>query len=62
MAKAPTAPSSWLAIYAGTQCLGHIIKRGMSGVEAFDFEDRPLGLYPDQRAAAAAVTEAARVA
>src|SRR5262245_16864059 len=39
--------SSWLAVYDGTRCVGHIIKRGRAGVEAFDTDDRPLGLFPD---------------
>jgi hypothetical protein len=33
--------------------------RGKSGVEAFDADTRSLGLYPNQKAAADAVYEAA---
>ncbi len=47
------------AVYAGQRCLGHILSRGKAGVEAFDADDRSLGLYLDQKAAADAVARAA---
>ncbi len=41
-------------------CLGFICSRGKLGVEAFDCDMRSLGLYPELKAAAAAVARAAR--
>jgi hypothetical protein len=51
---------SMLAVYDGRTCIGHLLMRGKAGVEAFDADDRSLGLYPDLKAAAAAIR--ARVA
>jgi hypothetical protein len=50
--------SSWLAVTDGQQCIGHILHRGKSGVEAFDVDDRSLGLYPTQKEAMAALSTA----
>jgi hypothetical protein len=41
--------SSMLALYEGQRCIGHLIVRGKSGFEAYDIEDRSLGVYPSQR-------------
>jgi hypothetical protein len=49
-----------LAVYSGTVCLGHIMLRGKAGVEAYDRDDKSIGIYPDQKAAADAVSLAAR--
>jgi hypothetical protein len=48
-----------LSIYSGQQCLGFVLPRGKTGHEAFDVEGKSLGLYPDQKAAAGAVSAAA---
>jgi hypothetical protein len=45
-----------LALYDGQRCLGHILSRGKLGVEAYDVDDRSLGLFPNQKAAADALT------
>jgi hypothetical protein len=45
-------------LYDGQRCIGHIIARGKTGFEAFDVNDRSLGLYPSQREAAAALRNA----
>jgi hypothetical protein len=50
-------PMSALAIYSGQVCLGHILPRGKAGVEAFDADDKSLGIFPDQKAAADAVSQ-----
>jgi hypothetical protein len=50
-------PMSALAVYSGQVCLGHILPRGKSGVEAFDADDRSLGMFPDQKSAADAVSQ-----
>jgi hypothetical protein len=50
-------PMSALAVYSGQVCLGHILPHGKSGVEAFDVDDRSLGIFPDQKSAADAVSQ-----
>jgi hypothetical protein len=50
-------PMTALAVYSGQVCLGHILPRGRSGVEAFDADDRSLGIFPDQKSAADAVSQ-----
>jgi len=44
-----------VAVYDGRTCLGHIRGRGKAGFEAFDGDDRSLGVFPSQREAAAAI-------
>jgi hypothetical protein len=34
-------------VYDRQQCLGHVLARGKTGFEAFDRDDRPLGLFPN---------------
>lgn len=45
-----------LAVYDGTRCIGFLMPRGKSGVEAFDADDRSLGLFPNEKAAADAIS------
>ena len=45
-------------VYDGRRSIGHLLARGRAGIEAFDVRDRSLGIYPDQRAAADAITVA----
>jgi hypothetical protein len=47
--------SPLLAVYDGQRCIGHIISRGKCGHEAFDVDDRSLGMFPDQASAVAAI-------
>jgi hypothetical protein len=47
-----------VAVYSGQRCAGHLISRGKAGVEAFDREDRSLGVFADVISAANAVTAA----
>jgi hypothetical protein len=49
----------FLALYDGQRCLGHLLPRGKLGVEAYDADDRSLGLFPDQKTAADAVSQKA---
>jgi hypothetical protein len=42
-------------IYDGCDCLSFILKRGKLGFEAIDRDERSLGLFPSQRAAAAVI-------
>jgi hypothetical protein len=44
------------AVYDGRTCIGHLLLRGRHGVEAFDVDDHSLGVYPDTKAAVAAVS------
>ena len=42
-------------VYDGRQCLGHILARGKTGFEAFDPNDKSLGIFETQRRAANAL-------
>jgi hypothetical protein len=47
-------------VYEGRTCRGFILARGRSGFEAFTADEKSIGLFPTQRAAAGAITEQAR--
>ena len=51
-----------LSVYDGQRCLGHIIKRGERGFEAYNHDDQSLGVFPSDHEAADAVTHAAEEA
>ena len=55
-ARSTTTPLAYVT--AGRKAIGHIIARGKLGFEAFDSEERSLGLYPTAPAAANAVFDA----
>jgi hypothetical protein len=60
MSALPDNPSlgprnSWVSVYDGQRCRGHAISRCRDGFEAFDIDDRTLGLYPSQNEAAEAL-------
>jgi hypothetical protein len=44
-----------LSAYEGQRCIGFVCSRGKLGFEAFDTEERSLGVYATQREAAAAI-------
>jgi hypothetical protein len=44
-----------LSAYDGQRCIGFVCSRGKLGFEAFDSEERSLGVYGTQRDAAAAI-------
>jgi hypothetical protein len=46
-----------LSVYDGRDCVGFIRDRGERGVEAFDRNERSVGIYPTQRAAVRALGE-----
>ena len=48
-----------LAVYDGSRCIGYLMPRGKTGVEAFDANTRSLGIFPTMKAAADAVSQAA---
>jgi hypothetical protein len=54
--KNTSAPLSY--VYDGRACLGFVLSRGRAGFEAFDCEERSLGLYPAAPAAANAICDA----
>jgi hypothetical protein len=47
----PLPTTGLLSVYDGQRCIGHLIRRGKCGVEAFDVDDRPVGLYPTRKEA-----------
>jgi hypothetical protein len=55
---APT--TGMLSVYDGRQCVGHLIRRGKCGVEAFDINEVSLGVFASQYEAIKAVTVAAK--
>jgi len=44
-----------IGVYRGRDCVGFVFARGPQGYEAFDHEERPIGLFADEHAAAAAI-------
>jgi hypothetical protein len=50
--------ADWFAVYDGQTCIGHFISRGRQGIEAFDAEERSLGLFATRREAFRAVSKA----
>jgi hypothetical protein len=55
MAIRSLTPLTWAAVYAGQTCIGHIIGRSRWGHEAYDVDDRSVGLFPRQPDAAKAI-------
>jgi hypothetical protein len=45
-----------LCVFEGRRCSGFILSRGRDGFEAFDVNDRSLGVFTLVKAAAAAVS------
>jgi hypothetical protein len=56
----PLPTAGMISVYSGRECLGHVLARGKSGFQAFDVDDRSLGIYRTRSEAIAAVTEAAK--
>jgi hypothetical protein len=44
-----------LSVYDGRECIGFLLKRGKSGVEAFTADELSLGIFPDEHQAARAL-------
>ncbi len=51
----PSAQAGFLAVYDEQICLGYLLSRGKQGIEAFDCDDRLLGIFATQRDAANAL-------
>jgi hypothetical protein len=56
---ARTPASNLVSVYDGTMCLGHVLYKPRVGFEAYDHNDKPIGLFASQREAANALTDAA---
>jgi hypothetical protein len=48
------------SVYDGRERVGHLLLHGKQGVEAFDANEVSLGLYPDPKTAAAAISARGR--
>jgi hypothetical protein len=48
-----------LSVYSGRRCIGFLLDRGKSGIEAFNMNTKSIGVFPDQKSAADAVSAAA---
>jgi len=53
----PKSPTR-LAVYDGRQFVGFLLTRNPLGVEAFDINEHSLGIFPDLKTAADAVSRA----
>ena len=56
MSRAVTA-LAMLSVYDGQRCIGFLLSRGRAGVEAFDCDERSLGVYPTQGEAVNAIPD-----
>jgi hypothetical protein len=54
MTTAPTMPM--VLVHDGRKCIGFVIARGRLGFEAFSADQRSLGILPNQKRAADAIT------
>jgi hypothetical protein len=52
-------PPAMLAVYDGQRCIGHLVNRGRSGLQALDANDRSLGVFATAQAAADAISNTA---
>jgi hypothetical protein len=52
-----TTTSTLVSVFDGRELVGFILSRGKLGYEALDHNERSLGLFPTQKAAATAVME-----
>ena len=53
--SAPKTITPMVSVYDGRQCLGHVLGRGPKGFEAFDRDDKSVGLFPTAKQAANAL-------
>jgi hypothetical protein len=56
MTPAELLKNRFVYVYDGRTCRGHVINRGPQGFEAFDHDDRSVGVFSTQREAAAALS------
>jgi hypothetical protein len=49
--------SNWASVYASQRCIGHVLARGKHGFEAFDNDDKSIGIFANVSVAADALTK-----
>jgi hypothetical protein len=54
---AKTMATNLVSVYSGQNCLGHVLRKPRVGFEAYDVDDRLIGLFASQREAADALTD-----
>jgi hypothetical protein len=52
----PTPAPKFLSVCDGQRCVGFILARGKDAFEAFDRDEKPLGVFASTRDAAAAIS------
>jgi hypothetical protein len=52
---ANTPASNLISVYDGSYCLRHVLHRPRVGFEAYDRDDKLIGLFPTQREVASAI-------
>lgn len=52
--------AAFQALFIDGRCAGHLISRGHRGVELFNLDDEPIGIFATSRAAADALSERGR--
>jgi hypothetical protein len=57
---ARSIPASMLSVYNGRDCVGFVLARGCAGFEAFDRDERGLGVFKTAPDAANAVFNATK--
>jgi len=45
-----------LSVYSGRDCIGFLLNRGKVGYEALDANEKSLGVFPSEKAAADAIS------
>jgi hypothetical protein len=53
VARQPGESRAFFYVHNGKECVGHVIARGKTGFEAYDADDKSLGVFPSSREAAA---------
>jgi hypothetical protein len=56
---ATSSAARFWPIVAHGKCVGHLLSRGVAGVEAFGVDDRAIGIFPNALAALTAISEKA---
>jgi hypothetical protein len=55
MSKQPPPITSLISVMIDNKCIGYLIKRGKTGFEAFNSDDKSLGMFAEEHDAVAAV-------
>jgi hypothetical protein len=54
-AEATSTQSTCLSVFGGSRCISHLLLCGRQGIEAYDRDERSIGVFPDRQSAAAAI-------